>query len=258
MEINNIKNIALLVEYDGSCFFGFQKQIGTRTIQGELELALSKFSNEKINLISAGRTDTGVHATGQVVNFTTTETRTLSGYIRGVNALLPKDIVVLNATIVDINFNARFDAISRTYHYYLLNTKVRPAILNHKVGWFHEELNLNLMQQACNILLGTHDFSSFRASQCQANSPIKTMAQSNVSKLEYIPNIFCFKFTANSFLYHMIRNIVGSIIYVGCGKLSITEFSNLLVNRNRTLAPPTFMASGLYLTEVKYKPPLNF
>lgn len=256
MNISNEKNIACLVEYDGSMFFGFQKQncpgSYVPTIQAELERALSKFANQTITVTSAGRTDTGVHALGQVINFKTTANRDINGFIRGTNAILPPEIVIHDCIVVNDSFSARFDAISRTYHYYLLNSPTRPAILNKKVGWYHGKLNLVFMQQACELLLGEHDFSSFRASQCQANNPVKIITQSEVNLSDLMNNILQFKFTANSFLHHMIRNIVGALVYVGNGKLSVADFAKLIVTKNRIKAPPTFMPDGLYLVEANY------
>jgi tRNA pseudouridine38-40 synthase len=250
--MSELYNIACLVEYDGSNFYGFQTQPDVPTIQHELELALSKFTNQPINVITAGRTDTGVHASGQVINFTTSAKRDINGFPRALNALLPKSISIKKTAYVAPDFHARFNALSRTYHYYLLNLPTRPAILHTKVGWYPHKLNLDLMQQACATLVGTHDFSSFRASDCQAKNPYRNMLISAVKELDYVKNIFEFKFTANAFLYHMVRNIIGSLIYVGSGKLSLDEFGNLLQQKNRVYAPPTFMPDGLYLTDVDY------
>lgn len=244
-----------MVEYNGADFFGFQKQSNTtfRTVQNELELALSKFTNETINIITAGRTDTGVHATGQVINFTTSAKRPLSGFIRGTNAILPDDIIIRDATYVDASFNARFSALERTYHYYLVVSPTRLAIFGKKMGWYHQELDLDKMQQACSLLLGKHDFSCFRAANCQANNPLKIMTHSEVTSSTVLGYyILCFKFTANSFLYHMIRNIIGALVYVGKGDISIIEFATLITQKDRTKAPPTFMADGLYLTNISY------
>ncbi|MBY0379892.1 MAG: tRNA pseudouridine(38-40) synthase TruA [Burkholderiales bacterium] len=247
-----MNNIACLVEYDGSGFYGFQKQNEVRTIQTELEKALSQFTNQKIAVTCAGRTDTGVHATGQVINFITNTNRPLSGYTRGVNALLPKDITIIKAVSVPDNFHARFNAISRTYNYYLYNWPTRPAILNSKVGWYHGELEIPAIKKACAMLVGEHNFSTFRASQCQANNPVKIMHQCEVEISPLHPKILCFKFCANSFLHHMIRNIIGSMVYIGNGKLSINQFKELINSKNRVYAPPTFMADGLYFTQANY------
>jgi len=247
-----IKNVACLIEYDGSNFCGFQKQPTVRTVQQELELALSKFTQQATEIITAGRTDTGVHASGQVINFTTSATRSIESFTRGVNALLPKDITVLKSTYVAESFHARFSALARSYNYYLLNRPTRPALLAQKVGWYMHDLDLELMQQACAMLVGEHDFSSFRASDCQAKNPVKNMLISQVAPLPHNHDILVFTFKANSFLYHMVRNIIGSLIYVGNGKLTLAEFSDLLAQKNRRYAPPTFMPDGLYLSAVDY------
>jgi tRNA pseudouridine38-40 synthase len=263
-------NLALQLEYDGSYFFGFQRQVNTRTIQGELEKALSKFANHDVQIITAGRTDTGVHALNQVVNFTTEAKRELHGWVRGVNALLPDDIAIKKAAIVQDNFSARFDAISRTYYYYLCVRRSRPGLLSRRVGWYYDHLDIEKMMDACNLLHGEHDFSSFRAANCQANTAIrnmlscslqiennniytgpKTSSQNDTNLNEAV--LLRFEFTANAFLYHMVRNLIGALLYVGKGNLSIAEFHNLLKAKDRTLAPPTFMPDGLYLAAVNYK-----
>ena len=244
-------NIACLVEYSGENYFGYQKQNTTnQTIQYYLELALSKFAREKIDTIVAGRTDTGVHASHQVINFQTSVTRHSNSWIRGANNFLPKDICIKDAIDVHDNFHSRFDAIDRTYKYYLYNDQIRPAILNKKVGWCFQSLNLEKMQLAAMVLLGTHDFSSFRASGCQANNPIRDMKYINI--YNYTNKIICFEFRANSFLYHMIRNIVGGLLYVGKGSIEVDDFKELFLAKNRTKSPPTFMADGLYLSNITY------
>ncbi len=251
MDNLKLQNIAMLIEYNGASFNGFQKQVGSvKTIQGELERALSKFANSKIDITTAGRTDSGVHALYQVINFKSDAKRELNGWIRGVNALLSKDIIINDANYVDDNFDARFSAISRTYHYYLLVQNTQSAILNKKVGWYYSKLNFDDMLEAGSQLIGNLDFSCFRASMCQANTPIRHMTNFNINVKN---NILRFEFTANAFLYHMIRNIVGALVYVGNGKLSISDFICLLESKNRKLAPPTFMPDGLYLTYVEYE-----
>jgi tRNA pseudouridine38-40 synthase len=246
--------LALLLEYDGSRFYGFQKQLSSvRTIQGEVEKHLSTFANCPINIITSGRTDTGVHATHQVISFTTTIYRPLHAWVRGVNALLDKDIVIRDAVYVDNKFNARFDAVSRTYHYYLYVNPIRTALMRDKVGWYHASLDIDLMIEAGQYLIGQHDFSSFRASNCQAKNPVRDMTHFAITTKN---NLIRFEFSANAFLYHMVRNMVGALIYVGNGKLNVDGFSDLINARNRKLAPPTFMPDGLYLVNVKYQDPL--
>ncbi len=242
--------ILLTVTYDGSAFHGWQVQgQGICTVQEHLETALSKIAKHPVQTIVAGRTDTGVHATAQMVHFDTNEDRPLSAWVRGVNAFLPAQMSVLHAQKIAPEFNARFDAYSRRYRYVLSNEAIRPTILSGKVGWSFWPLDVQAMHQAAQHLLGQHDFSSFRASQCQAKSPIKTMTRLDV----YQNNGFiCFDFEANAFLHHMVRNLVGALVYVGSHRLSEADFVALLHAKNRTFAPPTFMADGLYLTGVDY------
>ena len=242
-------NIAMVVEYDGSSFCGFQKQAqGIRTIQGELELALSTFTNERVDIITSGRTDTGVHATYQVINFKTQVKRPLQNWMRAVNSLLPKDIVIRDIVVVDDEFYARF-ALNRTYHYYVVVDPIRPAILRGKVGWCHTPLDVNSMIMAQKILLGEKDFTSFRAAGCQAKNPVRNMTNVGISLRS---NLIRFEFTANAFLYHMVRNMVGALIFVGKGTLSLAEFVQMVDACSRKYAPPTFMPDGLYLVGVEY------
>ncbi len=247
IEINY--NIALIIEYDGSNYYGFQKQIGVQTIQNQLEQALFLFTNQKVDVITAGRTDTGVHAIYQVVNFITTVKRNLNSWVRGVNAFLPKDIVIKEAANVPLEFNARFDAISRTYHYYLYNNFIRSALLYKRVGWYQRKLDINKMKKAASYLIGEHDFSCFRASSCQANTPNRTITNFTIDNKE---NIIKFEITANAFLHHMVRNIIGSLVYIGDGKINLEYFLQILKDLDRRNAPPTFMADGLYLAKVIY------
>lgn len=251
--MNETYNLALLLEYDGSGFYGFQKQLATRTIQGILEATLSKFANATIDIITSGRTDTKVHATHQVISFTTFANRPLHAWSRGVNALLPDDIAIRDAIFVDKEFNARFSATSRTYHYYLLVDPIRSAIKQGRVGWYYKPLDFNLMNKAGQYLIGMQDFSSFRASDCQSKNPVRDLSSFS---METKGNLIRFEFTANAFLYHMVRNMVGALVYVGNGKISVDEFVALIKSHQRTLAPPTFMPDGLYLVDVKYKTPL--
>ncbi len=240
---------AVLLEYNGSDFHGWQIQANTRTVQGCLEYALSKFANEAIKTITAGRTDTGVHALNQVVHFTSSAKRNLNGWINGVNANLPMSIRVKQVAMVEDDFDARFSALHRTYHYYLLNQPLSSPIFEKLIGWYHRELDLDAMQKAIKQLIGKQDFSSFRAANCQASSPIRDMIAAEVEKSG---SILRFTFTANAFLYHMVRNIVGALIYVGNGRISQDAFADLIVAKNRAKAPPTFMADGLYLAHVGY------
>ncbi len=241
---------ALGVEYDGSGYYGWQRQPECLSIQEALESALTGIASEPISVIAAGRTDRGVHACGQVVHFDTQAQRPLTAWVRGVNALLPSGIAVLWAHPVEPEFHARFSAHSRSYQYLLLNHPVRPALMAGKLGWYHHRLDLDRMRQGAQFLLGQHDFSAFRAAECQAKTPLKTLLQADV--MQYGP-VFRFSFKADAFLQHMVRNMVGALVAVGHGNEAPSWILELLKSRNRTLAAPTFSPDGLYLTGVGYE-----
>ncbi|WP_225748317.1 tRNA pseudouridine(38-40) synthase TruA [Eikenella sp. Marseille-P7795] len=243
---------ALFVSYDGSRFFGWQKQAdGITTVQNALENALSAIAQEPISVITAGRTDTGVHATAQVVHFDSAARRPEQAWVRGVNAHLPEGVAVWQVREVAPQFHARFDACGRRYRYLLQSAPVRSPLLAARAGWTHYALDIEAMRRAAALLVGEHDFSSFRAAECQAKSPVKTLY--SVS-LHGTPELLAVDFHGNAFLHHMVRNIMGALVYVGCGKLAVPEFADLLAARSRRLAPPTFMPDGLYLTGVDYPP----
>ena len=244
--------IALGVEYDGTGFCGWQTQPAGCAVQDRLEAALARIAGvplANIATICAGRTDTGVHALAQVVHFDCVVARPESAWVRGVNALLPPTVAVIWMKPVADAFHARFSASARRYRYVLLNHAVRPAADAGRVGWFHAPLDLGRMRAAAACLLGEHDFSAFRSSQCQAKSPVRTLTQLEISaRGPYVMFDVC----ANGFLHHMVRNIVGSLIYVGCGRHEAAWMTALLTQRDRTLAAPTFDAAGLYLAGVEY------
>lgn len=243
--------IALGVEYDGAPFCGWQRQPHHFSVQAALEQALSKVAGESVTVVTAGRTDRGVHARAQVVHFDTIARRLPFAWVRGSNAHLPKAIAVRWAQPVPEAFHARFCARSRTYEYLLLNRTVRPALLYQKWGWYHQPLHLKLMQEGMLHVLGTHDFSAFRAAECQAKTPVKTMLQAQV---ERAGDLFYFRFRADAFLQHMVRNLVGALVYVGCGRQAPEWIAALLTGRDRTRAAPTFAPDGLYLTAIEYDP----
>lgn len=245
--------IALGLEYDGRAFAGWQSQPHGNTVQDRLNLAVSAIASEPITTVAAGRTDAGVHALMQVVHFDTTAQRSLNAWVRGVNALLPPEVAVVWSREVDDSFHARFSAFSRSYSYFLLTHPVRPCLLAGKLGWFHQELDLAAMRDAAGYLLGEHDFSSFRAAECQAKSPVKHLQRLDITEQD---GLIRFDLLANAFLHHMVRNLVGALVYVGKGALSPQGLAELLAARQRTKAPPTFMPDGLYLTGVGY--PENF
>jgi len=241
--------IAIGIEYHGAYFQGWQSQPNAAGVQDAIERAVEQVGGEKVRLHAAGRTDSGVHALMQVAHFETTAVRPLSAWVRGTNAHLPAWVRILWATEVAADFHARFSARARSYQYVLHNHTVAPASQHGRVGWYHRPLDIALMQQAMPCLIGEHDFSAFRASECQASTPIRTMHRADLKQQgRYI--IFSFK--ANAFLQHQIRNMVGALVYVGQGKLSPAAFADLLQHQDRRLAPPTFMPDGLYFTGVEY------
>ncbi len=242
--------IALGVEYDGSPFSGWQSQPDVPNVQDTLQAALSSIACEPIAIIAAGRTDTGVHALEQVVHFDTYAERPLSAWVRGANALLPESISVLWAHAVPDEFHARFSAQARSYQYVLINRPSRSAVHHGKVGWFHAPLDVEAMREAAQYLLGEHDFSAFRSSECQAKIPVKNLAQLDIQKSG---DTIIFDLNADAFLHHMVRNIVGSLVYVGKGKHPPQWMKEVLESRNRNLAAPTFAPDGLYLRRIQYE-----
>jgi tRNA pseudouridine38-40 synthase len=199
--------------------------------------------------VAAGRTDRGVHARGQVAHFDTDAARPQSAWVRGVNAFLPDSIAVLWSLEVPSDLHARYSALARTYRYQLLNRPVRPALEAARIGWFHAPLDLETMREAARALVGEHDFSAFRAAECQAKTPVRTLHSIDIARTgERID----FVVKANAFLHHMVRNIVGSLVYVGCGRQPPSWIAELLAGRDRTRAAPTFGPEGLYLEKVDY------
>ncbi len=241
--------VALGVEYDGRAFCGWQSQANGCGVQDALEAALAQVAGHPIRVVAAGRTDAGVHALSQVVHFDTETVRPQTAWVRGVNAFLPSSLRVQWSQAVDHEFHARFSAERRSYQYWLQVSPVAPAVLSGKVGWYHRPLNLDVMRKSAALLLGTHDFSAFRASECQAKSPVKTLFQIDIHERG---GFVVFELTANAFLHHMVRNLVGSLIYVGNGNFAAEWMREILEQRDRSGAAPTFMPDGLYLTGVQY------
>jgi len=241
--------IALALEYDGGPFHGWQSQADGRGIQDVVERALGSIAGEEVRAVAAGRTDAGVHATIQVVHFDTDANRPDTAWIRGVNALLPASIAVRWALPVSSEFHARFVATGRHYTYLLVDRPIRPALLSGRVGWYHRPLAIEAMRAAAEALVGMHDFSAFRAAECQAKSPVKTLDRLTISRED---DMIRFELHANAFLQHMVRNIVGSLVYVGDGRQRSAWLTEVLASRDRTRAAPTFAAAGLYLTGIDY------
>jgi tRNA pseudouridine38-40 synthase len=242
--------IALGLEYDGSGFLGWQTQPGGGAVQDALEPALAQIAGERVSVVCAGRTDRGVHARAQVVHFDTVAQRPASAWVRGVNALLPDTVAVLWSHPVADEFHARFSAFARTYRYELLNRPVRPALAATQVGWFHLPLDVERMRQAAALLVGEHDFTAFRSAECQAKSPLRTIHSFDVVRNgEEIR----FLVRANAFLHHMVRNMVGMLVYVGKGAQPPAWATQLLLSKDRSKGAPTFGPQGLYLEKIEYE-----
>ena len=241
--------IAMGVEYCGAAYHGWQTQSGYANVQDCLETALAKIAGAPVSVVAAGRTDTGVHATGQVVHFDVVTDRPENAWSRGVNSFLPDDISIRWARQVAEGFHARYSACRRRYRYFLLNRPVRPGVLSGRVGWDFHPLNVDAMVDAAKVFQGRHDFSSFRAAECQAKNPVKIMTRAEVRRFG---DFVIFDFEADAFLHHMVRNLVGALVYVGKGALPASAMAELIGQRDRRRAPPTFMADGLYLVEVGY------
>lgn len=247
-----VKRIALGLQYDGRPWHGWQTQLHGRTVQDVLESALAKFCQTPVDTTCAGRTDAGVHALSQVVHFDTAVSRENFSWVRGVNAFLPASIAVQWATEVEggeQGFHARFSALARTYHYVIYNYPTRSPLFEGRAGWVFRSLDVALMEDAAQALLGKHDFSAFRAAECQAASPVRTLHR---IALHRQGDRIIVTLSANAFLHHMVRNIVGSLIQVGIGARPVAWMAELLASRQRQLAAPTFSPDGLYLAKVDY------
>ncbi|HVE51370.1 MAG TPA: tRNA pseudouridine(38-40) synthase TruA [Casimicrobiaceae bacterium] len=240
---------ALGLEYNGCAFCGFQSQPSGCGVQDAIEAALSSIAGHRVAVVAAGRTDAGVHATSQIVHFDTDAQRPATAWVRGVNASLLDDAAVLWTVPAQNDFHARYSATARHYVYLLHARAERLGLLVGRVGWYHRPLDVDAMQSAAALLLGEHDFSSFRAAECQARSPVKTLARASVAASGPLIRL---DFSADGFLHHMIRNIVGALVHVGAGKAPSSYLRELLDARDRTLAPPTFMGEGLYFVGADY------
>jgi tRNA pseudouridine38-40 synthase len=251
-----VTRVVLGVQYVGTGWNGYQKQPDRQTVQDRLEIALEKFACTPLATTCAGRTDAGVHAVEQVVHFDTALSRAPQSWVRGVNTFLPDSIAVRWATEVapdadGQDFHARFSARSRTYHYVLYNNPHPSPLLAGRAGWVFRPLDVELMREAAAHLLGTHDFSSFRASGCQARTPVKQMHEVEIKRHG---DVIVFTLRASAFLHHMVRNIVGSLVYVGIGREPPGWMAEVLAGRSRDVAAPTFMPDGLYLAKIEYDP----
>ena len=218
-------------------------------MQDALEAALAAIAGEPAPVSAAGRTDRGVHARAQVAHFDTSANRPLTAWVRGVNAFLPESVAVLWAHPVPVEFHARYSALARTYRYRLINRPVRPALAARYAGWYHAPLDAQSMREGARALLGEHDFSAFRAAECEAKTAVRTV---HAIAVERAGDEIEIVIRANAFLQHMVRNIVGTLIHVGNGKHPPAWVGEVLASRDRAQAAPTFAAEGLYLERVDY------
>jgi tRNA pseudouridine38-40 synthase len=246
-----MSRIAMAVEYDGTAFYGWQIQKDGRDVQSCVERALSVVANEPVKAVCAGRTDSGVHAIGQVIHFDTSARRGERSWVLGVNSNLPDDVNATWARVVAPDFHARFSARRRTYRYLIVNRRVRSSVLRDRACWIHRPLDADLMQRAATYLLGEHDFSSFRAANCQANTATRTIHRLDVVRQhDFIWLTIC----ANAFLQHMVRNIAGALIKVGLAERDPDWVEEVLRQRDRKRAGVTAPPEGLYFTAVAYPP----
>lgn len=247
----SLHRFALGLEYDGTAYNGWQIQDHAPSIQASLNSAVSTVADEAISCIGAGRTDTGVHASGQVVHFDTRARRSPRSWLLGINSNLPGDISVLWVKSVGREFHARYSATGRIYRYLILNRPVRSALARHRAWWIHQPLNEKDMATAAKSLLGMHDFSSFRASGCQSKTPVREIRRFDIRRAGEWIMIEC---EANAFLHHMVRNIVGTLVTIGRGEADTDWIAVLLEARDRTSAGMTAPPMGLTLTHVEYPP----
>jgi tRNA pseudouridine38-40 synthase len=240
---------ALGIEYDGRNFCGWQTQPSGCALQNHLERALAGVHCAPVHTITAGRTDAGVHAVAQVVHFDAVNYRPEHAWVFGTNARLPSGMSVLWAKVMPADFHARFGAVERTYRYVLLNQPVRPALLAGRAGWIHGDLDADLMIEASRWLIGEHDFSAFRAAECQARTPVRDVRAVNIWRQGACVQ---FEFRANAFLHHQVRNMVGALVWVGLRRRPPEWIGEVLQGRDRSRAAATFAADGLYLADVRY------
>lgn len=246
--------IALGIEYDGGQFYGWQQQPNMRTVQGVLEKAISKIADNTLQVTCAGRTDTGVHGMNQVVHFNCDSDRAIKSWIYGANSNLPKDVVVKWAREVPEHFDARFSASSRRYRYIIYNNSIRTGHLRSLVSWHYSRLDANLMHLEAQSLNGEHDFTSFRSSQCNANTATRTIKSISVVRKG---DLILIDVEANAFLHHMVRNIVGVLMTVGNGREQSGYIERLLEYKDRTKGAETAPPYGLYLYDVLYPSEFN-
>ena len=255
-EINSIEaqtpptyTLAIAIEFLGTNYHGWQRQREVLGVQAALETAISTVANETVEVIAAGRTDASVHASNMIAHFTTHAYRPHNNWLRGVNSLLPDDIALRWIQPMPDDFHARFGAIARRYRYITLNQAQRPAILNHQVTHIYEPLDLAAMQLAAADIVGTHDFSSYRAAACQSNQPVRNVSH---ARLFAHGQFIVFDIQADGFLHHMVRNLMGTLYAIGRHELPPAAFLDILAEKDRTIAPPTASGDGLYFINAYY------
>jgi tRNA pseudouridine38-40 synthase len=241
--------IALGIEYDGTNFHGWQQQANLRTVQNDLQIALSQVADQPVDIICAGRTDAGVHAYGQIVHFDIDVDRPLRAWVLGCNSILTSDIVVKWSKVVNDNFHARFSALNRTYRYVIINTAIAPAIMRYYQTWHPKILDEKKMFDAAQYLLGEHDFSSFRGADCQAKTPMRNVQKIDIKRQD---NLIIIDISANAFLHHMVRNIVGVLLAIGEGRQQPVWAKEVLQACDRSAGDITAKPFGLYLMHVEY------
>ena len=248
--------IALSVEYNGSNYFGWQKQKihKEKTIQYHVDLAISKIANEEVNTICAGRTDAGVHAYAQIIHFDTMKRRLDYKWINGINSYLPTDIIIKKIYHVDDDFHARYGAQSRTYRYIILNQKYPSTYLSSNTLHVSEHINISKIKSTFKYIRGTKDFSSFKASGCSSKSPIKNIKRISINSYK---NFIYIDITANSFLYHMVRNIVGTLLDIGTSKYDPVYIEDIINSHDRKKCSKMVSANGLYLKNIIYNRKYN-
>jgi tRNA pseudouridine38-40 synthase len=245
---------AVGLEYDGSAYSGWQSQPGLTTIQDALQRALSRVANAPVECVCAGRTDAGVHALAQVVHFESDAVRSERGWRLGANTYLPNDVAVTWLREVPAHFHARFSALARSYRYVILNRDSRPGLAQRRATWERRPLDEQRMDAAAQVLVGEHDFSAFRAIECQAKSPMRKIESLRVTRdAEWVS----VDVTANAFLHHMVRNLTGLLLSVGAGDSPPERVATVLAGRDRKASAATAPADGLYLASVRYPPELG-
>jgi tRNA pseudouridine38-40 synthase len=243
------RRVAIGIEYDGTGLLGWQSQKDGPSVQDALERALAQVADEAVSVVGAGRTDAGVHATGQVAHFDSRARRDARSWVLGTNSVLPPGICLRWAHPAPDRFHARFSAVRRSYSYLLLNRATRSALWRHRAGWIHRHLDEQRMREAAAVLIGEHDFSAFRAAECQSRTPMRRLERLDIIRHGDFVRL---DFTANAFLHHMVRNIVGTLTVVGRGDRPVAWVGQVLAGRDRCQGGATAPAEGLYLVGVDY------